>query len=548
MSDPKYVTPWYFRTSSLILLTLGGVLTFGISTIVAIIILFIKSSRLDKNYSILLTEKESLEHKNFSLQLTHDQLALLNLEEEKKNILQEITSLKEEFESQKSSSQKELETDLENLRKEIWTLSTTKLELVEEHLLAQNELEKINKNLSTEKNKLARAKTIYKSIQNTVNTYINNYLVDEYNRDIQLQLPESDEILLDDLAPTITLHLHSMDIKDLRTSYRETEKLIKNTLECYKSRYTTKANMSIYALMVLALQAEIQNILYNLKFGKLSDATDKVRNMIQKYIRIASDGNQNISATMIKFIGEIEFLFIRLVEIEFEYLIRKEKARQEQAAIREQMRQEIAERKELERQRKQIEMEEQKFKNELQTLEDQKLTCQDSEKIQQLEERIQQLTQQLNNVESKKEEIINLQNGKAGNVYIISNIGSFGENVFKVGMTRRLDPIDRINELGSASVPFKFDIHSFIFSEDAVALESQLHAALHKNRINKINFRKEFFKVPIDELEVLVIDIDPTAEFNKTILAEEFRQSLSLLEEGIDLEYTDSLEILNDNC
>ena len=94
-------------------------------------------------------------------------------------------------------------------------------------------------------------------------------------------------------------------------------------------------------------------------------------------------------------------------------------------------------------------------------------------------------------------------------------------------MTRRLDPQDRVNELGSASVPFKFDVHSFIFSEDAVGLESKLHDLLNNKRLNKVNLRKEFFKVPLDELENLVTEIEPTAEFNRTMIAEEFRQSLS---------------------
>lgn len=94
-------------------------------------------------------------------------------------------------------------------------------------------------------------------------------------------------------------------------------------------------------------------------------------------------------------------------------------------------------------------------------------------------------------------------------------------------MTRRLDPQDRVNELGDASVPFKFDVHSFIFSDDAVSLEKRLHAILNNKRVNKVNLRKEFFRIPIDELESLVNEIEPASEFNKTMLAEEFRQSLS---------------------
>ena len=99
-------------------------------------------------------------------------------------------------------------------------------------------------------------------------------------------------------------------------------------------------------------------------------------------------------------------------------------------------------------------------------------------------------------------------------------------------MTRRINPIERINELGSASVPFKFDVHSFIFSEDAVGLEHSLHTNLSDKRTNKVNLRKEFFDISIDELENLVQELDPTAEFNKTMLATEYRQSLSIQEKN----------------
>ena len=129
------------------------------------------------------------------------------------------------------------------------------------------------------------------------------------------------------------------------------------------------------------------------------------------------------------------------------------------------------------------------------------------------------------------------QNGKAGYVYVISNLGSFGENVFKVGMTRRLEPMDRVKELGDASVPFEFDVHSFIFSEDAVSLEQKLHDILNDKRLNKINLRKEFFNVTVDYLEGLVQEIDPSAEFNKTMIAEQYRQSLAineLIEEEVE--------------
>ncbi|RHT55086.1 GIY-YIG nuclease family protein [Clostridium sp. AM29-11AC] len=191
------------------------------------------------------------------------------------------------------------------------------------------------------------------------------------------------------------------------------------------------------------------------------------------------------------------------------------------------MREEAEERKALELQRKKIEQEESKYQSEIQKNIETLATATDDKLIADLKAKILELQGQLSDVSLKKEEISKLQNGKAGNVYIISNLGSFGENVFKIGMTRRLNPQERVDELGSASVPFRFDVHSFIFSDDAVALENKLHSILNGKRVNKVNMRKEFFYSSLDELENLVNELDPTAEFNKTMLAEEFRQSQS---------------------
>lgn len=244
-------------------------------------------------------------------------------------------------------------------------------------------------------------------------------------------------------------------------------------------------------------------------------------------MKLACEGNQSIAGTLTKFIGEIEYLFINAIKIEYNYYVKKEQARQEQLAIKEQMRQEAEERKALAAEKAKIEKEETKYKTELAKLNEQLTNTTNDTEADSLRQRILELESQLSDVVVKKDEITKLQNGKAGNVYIISNLGSFGNNVFKIGMTRRQDPQDRINELSNASVPFKFDVHSFIFSDDAVGLEGKLHEILNDKRVNKVNLRKEFFKITIDELEQLVNEIEPTAEFNRTMIAEEFRQSLS---------------------
>ena len=383
------------------------------------------------------------------------------------------------------------------------------------------QFDKLTKQIRTQTNKLNRSKELVKA----VNYALENYFNYEPSQDA-LRLSDAQLMEIEEYSPSVILKLHSLDVKDLRKAFRDNDKQITQIMEQYASRYTTKANKAIYQLMVIALRAELQNILYNLKYQKLDESIDNVKEITQKYLSIAGKGNQSIAGTLTKFIGEIEYLFINAVKIEYNYYVRKEQARQEQLAIREQMRQEAAERKALQEEQRKIAREEEKYQNEIDKLDQQLAAAEESEKAA-LQARILELRAQLSDVVIKKEQISNLANGKAGNVYIISNLGSFGEDVFKIGMTRRLEPQDRINELGSASVPFKFDVHSFIFSDDAVTLESKLHTILDDKRVNKVNLRKEFFKVSIDELEQLVNDIEPTAEFTRTMLADEYRQSIS---------------------
>lgn len=324
-----------------------------------------------------------------------------------------------------------------------------------------------------------------------------------------------------------------MDIKELQKAYRENDKAINKVLDAYSVRYTTKSNQAIYQLMVIALRAELQNILYNLRYEKLDRAIDDVKQITAKYLKIAGAGNQSIAGTLTKFIGEIEYLFMSAVKIEYNYYVKKEQAKQEQLAIKQQMREEAEERKALEAQKKKIEQEEAKYQSEIDKATEALSVANDESQIALLNAKILELQGQLSDVVLKKDEISKLQNGKAGNVYIISNLGSFGENVFKIGMTRRINPQERVDELGSASVPFRFDVHSFIFSDDAVGLESKMHEILNNKRVNKVNTRKEFFYSNIDELEELVNQLDPTAEFNRTMIAEEYRQSQS-----VDTPYT----------
>ena len=415
----------------------------------------------------------------------------------------------------------QVKAEIEKTNKEISTNNDTIATLTARIQELQTQEQKLSGQNKSASNKLARLRELYKSVDYAISNFFEVTPMLENCR-----LPAADAEDFNRLSPSVTLHLHSMDIKALGKANRDNDKQINGILERYAGRYTTKANQAIYQLMVIALRAELQNILYSLRYEKLEDAENQVKAITSKYLAIATAGNQSIAGTITKFVGEIEYLFLNAVKIEYNYYVKKEQAKQEQAAIREQMRQEAAEKKALEAEKKKIEAEESKYQGEIDRVQ-QQMSSVSGEEAAALKKRLLELEAMLSDVRIKKDDIVRLQNGKAGTVYVISNLGSFGDNVFKIGMTRRLTPQDRIDELGSASVPFNFDVHSFIFSQDAVALEGQIHQRLNDKRVNKVNLRKEFFYSSVDELETLVSEIDPSAEFNRTMAAEDFRQSQS---------------------
>lgn len=141
------------------------------------------------------------------------------------------------------------------------------------------------------------------------------------------------------------------------------------------------------------------------------------------------------------------------------------------------------------------------------------------------------LRERLQTAEEKNQRAISMaQQTKAGNVYVISNVGSFGDDVYKIGMTRRLEPLDRIRELGDASVPFEFDVHALIYSDDAPGLERQLHRRFLKLQMNKVNPRKEFFKVGIADIKDAVTHLGITAKWTMAAEARQYRESIAIIE------------------
>lgn len=212
-----------------------------------------------------------------------------------------------------------------------------------------------------------------------------------------------------------------------------------------------------------------------------------------------------------------------------EYQEKKQAEKEEQQAIRAQIKEEEKVAKEIENARIKAEQEEQRYQKEIEKTKAEAEQA-NGENHDNLMLKIQELEAKLQEAEANKERALSMaQQTKRGHVYIISNIGSFGDDVYKIGMTRRLEPLDRVKELGDASVPFAFDVHAVIFSENAPQLEHDLHQMFDNRRLNLINNKKEFFKVSLAEIEAFIKEnCNADIQFTKLAEAKEYRETLAL--------------------
>lgn len=252
---------------------------------------------------------------------------------------------------------------------------------------------------------------------------------------------------------------------------------------------------------------------------------------MENRIRKAHETMNKLGARMYISIRD-EYLNLKLEELRivFEYRQKKQEEKEEQRRIREQMREEEKVRKEIEAAREKLDKEERHFLKAVAQL-DRQLAAADSDALrEQLNRERSEVVSALEKIGTAKQDVLNReQNTRAGYVYVISNIGAFGEGVYKIGVTRRLDPQERIDELGDASVPFWFDVHALIFSNDAPALENALHRAFAARRLNMVNTRREFFKVPLSEImDVVKRNFDKPVDFIEIPEAEQYRESLRL--------------------
>ncbi len=225
-----------------------------------------------------------------------------------------------------------------------------------------------------------------------------------------------------------------------------------------------------------------------------------------------------------------EFLEARLEEYKWAVAVQnlKDKQREEQRAIREQIREEAKAKREYERAIKQAHRVEELLTRALEKARREFELASDEEKAK-YEEELDGLNLKLKEAEERNQRAISMaQQTKCGHVYIISNIGSFGEDVYKIGLTRRLEPLDRVRELGDASVPFAFDVHAMIYSENAPNLETSLHKKFLSMQVNKVNRRKEFFRVSLQDIKKALDEMGLDARWTMTADAREYRETLAL--------------------
>ncbi|WP_410075539.1 DUF4041 domain-containing protein [Anaerostipes sp.] len=277
-------------------------------------------------------------------------------------------------------------------------------------------------------------------------------------------------------------------------------------------------------LLLRAFNSECDEIINKVKYNNYDSS---VKKMERSFNAIAKLGvTMAISIT-----SDYYDLKIQELQLALEYQIQKQREKEEKAELRAQQREEARLQKELKEQRKNIDKERKHYEQALSNINKQ-LSSSSDEDIEDLNKKKEEIIQSLSDIDTKIKNIDYREaNQKAGYVYVISNIGSFGEGIYKIGMTRRLNPQERVDELGDASVPFKFDVHAMIFSEDAPALEAKLHKAFENRKLNLVNQRREFFKVSLDEIkDVVKNNFDKTVEFVEVPDADQYRISLKMKE------------------
>lgn len=287
-------------------------------------------------------------------------------------------------------------------------------------------------------------------------------------------------------------------------------------LEGSKSKGKAMTNRGI-RLTSRAFNNECDVAISNVSWSNI----DKMELRIQK----AFDSINKLNTSSQIYISQ-DYLNLKLEELRLshEYKEKKQDEKEAQADAKRQLREEAKLQKELDAAIKEEELYEKLLKKA-----EAKASKSSGEELEALNAQIALLNSSLAEAHSNSERAKSMaQQTRVGHIYVISNIGSFGEDVYKIGMTRRLDPMDRVKELGDASVPFIFDVHAIIYTQDAPKLENELHSIFNTRRVNRVNSRKEFFNVSLNDIESEMLKLCPDAEFVKIPEAKDYRETIAM--------------------
>ncbi len=278
-------------------------------------------------------------------------------------------------------------------------------------------------------------------------------------------------------------------------------------------------------LLLRAFNNECDDLVSKVKYTNFDASLNKIYHCAEAISKLGTVMNISINKAYLD-------AKVKELRLAFEYQQKKQEEKEALKAAREEQREQAKIQREMEEQKKKIEKEQAHYQTAFDKLMNQLSNKPDDtellKKKSELEDKLKDIDKALIDIDYRQ------ANAKAGYVYVISNIGAFGENVYKIGMTRRLDPQERVDELGDASVPFKFDVHAMIFSDDAPALEAALHRAFEHKKVNMINTRREFFNVTLDEIKKVVKEnFDKTVEFVDVPDAEQYRVSQRMRNEKI---------------
>ncbi len=276
-------------------------------------------------------------------------------------------------------------------------------------------------------------------------------------------------------------------------------------------------------LMLRAFNGECEGFIADVRWNNIQKMEERVEKAYEAINKLGETHKIYITQNYYQ-------LKLDELRLAFEYEDKKHQEKEEQKRIREQIREEERVQKEIEKTLKDSEEEEATYNKALEQAR-KELDKATGERLSKQQEKIAQLEKALEETQQRKQRALSMaQQTKAGHVYVISNIGSFGQNIFKIGMTRRLEPMERIHELGDSSVPFGFDVHAIIYSEDAPNLENLLQREFDYKKVNLVNNRKEFFYVTLEEIERIVKSYDATIELTKIAEAREYKESNAIRE------------------